>query len=370
MKLVLKSLKQISYEMVIESADITVEEFKKQIESKHGFEAKYLKLLYNGAVLADDKKLSDYNMADEHVIMMIYSKIKPINVKKEEEKKEETVPKEGDKLKKDDKKEDKKETQKAVVPAKNYDKEIQNLVDMGFSKDQATAAINAAKGNVTMAVEYLYNGIPSTAQTGANPQFHEFLDEDYEEDEDEEYEGGANILDILNPDVLSALDLKDPNTIKTIASVVKIITSQDSSQLPDILAEIEETNPEIIEFIKKHETVFRTELEKPLSEQDLVYFNNFAGAGPVEEAGDEYTSPVENPDLSNTDKEVIERLKGLGFTEEECVQAYLACDKNEMMAANFLIENKYKDMDVDCKLFLNLDDESELSQSSKKDDKK
>jgi UV excision repair protein RAD23 len=338
MKLILKSLKQISYDMEVSNTNIKVDEFKKQIESKHGLDSKSLKLVYSGSILEDNKLLSDYNLADGHVIMMISSKVKPINVKKEEEKKEEPVGVEGGKVESVNK-------PKEVVTVKSYDKEVQSLVDMGFTKDQSTAAINAAKGNVSLAIEYLYNGIPSSG--GGNPQLHEFLDED---EEDEEYEGGPLLDDLLSPEVLSGLNLNDPNTIKVIASVVKIITSQDSSQLPDILADIEETNPEILEFIKKHEATFREELEKPLSEQDLTYFNTYAGVAPGEVGGDEYSSnQVDNPELSNTDKDVIERLKGLGFTEEECVQAYFACDKNEMMAANFLIENKYKDMDVDCK---------------------
>lgn len=32
-------------------------------------------------------------------------------------------------------------------------------------------------------------------------------------------------------------------------------------------------------------------------------------------------------------------MKGLGFTEMQAAQAYMACDKNEMLAANFLFEN-------------------------------
>ena len=224
MKLIIKNLKQIPYEVEVKDDKITINELKLEIEKVHNFEASNLKLLFNGMVLDNGKTLENYQIKDENILIMMNARVKPKNIPQQEPPKEE-------------KKEDKKEIQqpqpqsqpKPQVPKieKDYTKEVNSLIEMGFEKNEAEAAIKASKGNVELAIEFLYNGIPENLpEENLAPQ---------EPNNDQ-------------PEI---------RELKKIASIIKVICAQQPNALEGILSSIENQDPQLMEILTQHEDEFK-----------------------------------------------------------------------------------------------------------------
>jgi UV excision repair protein RAD23 len=354
MKLTIKSLKQVPYDIEVESDSISVKDLKIQFEKAHGFDHSSLKLVFNGVILDDTKKLSDYNMKEGNVIVMMNIKVQP--KKKEEAKVEEKVP------------ENKQTTVSSSQPSainqpltqtqpstttkttnipkkqeKDYTPQVKELMDMGFPKAESEAAVKAARGDLSLAVEFLTNGIPE------NLSFPE---------------GEGTNLDVNSTSTNAVL--------KNISSIVKVLCYNNPSQLQNILLTLQQSSPELIELIKQNENEFKTLIQQPITEEDIRAFNEFnrqaqgglGGEGELPGFGSEVGEGGVNEGqsggnyikLSKHDYDAVNKLKELGFNEADALQAYFACDKNEEMAANLLWENKLReqgedqDFYIDCNL--------------------
>ena len=333
MKLIIKNLKQVVYNVEIPSEKSTILDLKKEIEKAHGFDSSALKLLKNGVILEDSKKLEDYQIKEETIIIMMISKVKPKNINSSSEI---SQPKKEEK-----KEENKKETKKPEKPKEkkqeqNFTQQINSLVDMGFERAQAEAAIKAAKGQIDLAIEYLYNGIPEGKTD------NDLTQEQQAQEEGEE--GGEDNNDNDDP-------------VKNVASIAKILCKNDPSTLATLLQNLQQTDSDLFNLIKEREEEFKNYLEQPIDNNDYKAFQNFGsqlgmaglpslGGGLGSLGGSSHGTGQRQIRLNLTqqDREAINRLKDLGnFSEAEVIQAYIACDKNEELTANFLFEQKLRD---------------------------
>lgn len=339
MKLILKTLKQQIHEVDVDDENSTVQDLKVMVEAKYGIKTETIKLVFNGNVLKDDATIKSNNITDGNTIVMIISKAKVQN-KPEEQQKTEVKPKPEEKVEQvkpsanpnvqqvPTGQSSAKKEQTSVSQPKDYTNEIKTLVEMGFPKEYAESAIKAAKGNVNIAIEFLYNGIPDV------PANEEAIPEGE----------GEGLTESTSPVEL----------VKRIGSVVKILCVNDPGQLQNIILELARTQPELVELIKQHEAIFKERINQPPNEEDYQIFQQFSsqhglarGQAGASRGGSGQGGRQDVIRLSKEEFEAVKRLKEFGFTEMEAAQAYFACDKNEELALNFLFE--MKNQESNCK---------------------
>lgn len=306
MKIVVKNLKQVEYNVEVESDKNTVKDLKDAIEKAHGFDANQLKLLHNGKVLENEKTLEDYQIKDENVVIMMNVKVKAKVDNPPPKQESASVPSS------EPPKQPSQPSQPVEQPQsnqQNYTEQINSLVEMGYEKSQVEAAINASRGNVELAIEFLTNGIRDVA-----PQEEEGQGEGPEDE--------------------------DSIKLKKNASILKVLCHKDPNKLITLLNNIKERQPDLYNLIKNNEAEFKRLLVEPINQDDLLTFRSFEQAI---RGGGSGRQGIEIR-FTKEEGEAIKRLKELGnFDQNEVIQAYIACDKNEEMTANYLFEQKFRE---------------------------
>ncbi|RXM95204.1 UV excision repair protein RAD23-like B, partial [Acipenser ruthenus] len=170
-----------------------------------------------------------------------------------------------------------------VMVTKAYENLVAEIMSMGYVREQVIAALRASYNNPDRAVEYLLTFLRN------QPQFQQ----------------------------------------------MRQIIQQNPALLPALLQQLGRDNPQLLQQITQHQERFVQMLNEPFGES--------AGEGEGEEAEGQGSSQTNYIQVTPQEKEAIERLKALGFPEGLVIQAYFACEKNENLAANFLLQQTFDD---------------------------
>lgn len=229
-----------------------------------------------------------------------------------------------------------------LVAGDNMDQIVQQLMDMGggsWDKDTVTRALRAAYNNPERAVDYLYSGIPEVAEIAVPvPNFQSNLESGGTEPtalaRDAPLSGVPNSspLNLFPQEALNAgagvgdgsLDfLRNNQQFQQLRSMVQA----NPQILQPMLQELSKQNPQLLRIIQEHHAEFLQLINEPVE----------GAEGDLFEQADEDMPHAIN--VTPAEQESIDRLEAMGFDRALVIEAFLACDRNEQLAANYLLEN-------------------------------
>ncbi|TKR82335.1 hypothetical protein L596_016075 [Steinernema carpocapsae] len=352
MLITFKTISQKSFQMELED-DVKIADLKARISKEQGeeeFPLETMKLIYNGKVYGDEETVGAMSFDKTKFVVVMNPKRKPapapVPAKETAAPVEKAAPAapaaEPSTSSAETRLQDVTTTTTATTPAttaptpaeqptevpEEHKATVEAIMGMGYERPQVILALKAAFWNADRAVEYLITGIPA----GAGAQ---------EAQSSEDVEMGENIS---REEVEAFMDTPQFNELRQ-------IVQENPSALPQILQEIQQLNPQLMGFIRDNQALFLERLNAPVEnmedveegEADQEVDNSQhvqQGAGGI--GGGPRTVTIA---LSQEEVAAVERIKDMGFPEALVIEAFIACDRNEDLAINYILthmENQYE----------------------------
>ncbi|XP_028274393.1 UV excision repair protein RAD23 homolog B [Parambassis ranga] len=382
MFITLKTLQQQTFKVEIDE-DETVKTLKERIEQEKGkdhFSVAGLKLIYAGKILSDDTALKEYKIDEKNFVVVMVTKPKTASAAPQpspaasapsttSSASSSSSDKPAEQASTDSKPEEKESSTAAEPPSTpvgssgvsvstnlineavsnlvtgpSYDAMVNEMMLMGYEREQVVAALRASFNNPDRAVEYLLTGIPGRGQGHATGP-----------DGESSSVSGTPALPTggisIPANTGSSPSAGGGNPLSFLRNqpqfhVMRQLIQQNTALLPALLQEIGRENPELLREISNHQEQFIQMLNEP--NPDAVPVGGGGGSGGVGGTGGPSSdapggSQMSYIQVTPQEKEAIERLKALGFPEGLVIQAYFACEKNENLAANFLLQQNFDD---------------------------
>lgn len=371
MKLTVKTLKGSHFEIRVQPID-TIMAVKKNIEDiqgKDNYPCGQQLLIHNGKVLKDETTLADNKVSEDGFLVVMLSKSKslgsagassaqpasstpsttapisnptPVPVPAPEAPAQAPASKSStsasDTATANPNTDNYSQAASNLVAGNNLEQTIQQLMDMGggnWDKETVTRALRAAYNNPERAVDYLYSGIPESAEV-AVPVAHFPTDQTTET-------GAAPVAPVSGGPNSSPLNMFPQETLSGAAAgglgsldflrnnqqfqALRSMVQSNPQILQPMLQELGKQNPHLLRLIQEHHAEFLQLINEPHegSEGDMF-----------DQAEQEMPHAI---NVTPAEQEAIERLEAMGFDRALVIEAFLACDRNEELAANYLLEN-------------------------------
>ncbi|XP_059197660.1 RAD23 homolog A, nucleotide excision repair protein b isoform X2 [Centropristis striata] len=229
-----------------------------------------------------------------------------------------------------------------LVTGPAYENLVSEIMSMGYEREQVVAALRASYNNPDRAVEYLLMGIPAEASDLPlqEPVRHSAPSNPPTPATQEPAQPPAvanRPVSGSQPPSAGGGSVSTGNPLEFLRDQpqfqqMRQIIQQNPALLPALLQQLGTDNPQLLQQITQHQQRFVQMLNEPQGED--------GGRVGAVAPGSPHTNLIQ---VTAQEKEAIERLKALGFPEGLVIQAYFACEKNENLAANFLLQQTWDD---------------------------
>ncbi|XP_078444844.1 rad23 UV excision repair protein family [Wolffia australiana] len=233
-----------------------------------------------------------------------------------------------------------------LVAGTGLEETIQQILDMGggtWDRDTVVRALRAAFNNPERAVEYLYSGIPETAEVppssaAAAPAAPAAAAVAPPQPAPAPRGPNANPLDLF-PQGLPNLgggggDGGGNSTLDFLRNspqfqAFRAMVQANPQILQPLLQELGRQNPQLVRMIQEHQADFLRLINEPVEGEGNVL-------GQLAAAAQQAVS------VTPEEREAIERLEAMGFDRALVLEVFFACNKNEELAANYLLDHGHE----------------------------
>ncbi|EIM82826.1 UV excision repair protein Rad23 [Stereum hirsutum FP-91666 SS1] len=394
MKITVKTLQQKVFQLDAEGSE-TVGDLKKKINDLQGHPVENQKIIYSGKVLPDDKTVESCNIKEKDFLVLMVSKPKATPAASSSTAAAPSTPA----APAPSTPQPAPATPAAPAPApaaaapaattpapaatpaqfgdmssfltgNALQSSIQNMVEMGFPRDQVLRAMRASYNNPDRAVEYLMTGIPEHLQAeaagpapGAAPaapapgstpaaapapaapapqpaaQQPAAPQNLFQLAQQQQQQGGAGVGAGALGGAPGAgagggggnFDLSALRDNPQIAQLRELV-AQNPALIQPLIQQLAGSNPQLAQLIAQNPEALFQLLG---GENGLDFEDDGEGGG--------LPPGAQVINITEEERQAIERLEALGFPRQAVIEAYFACDKNEELAANYLFEGGFDD---------------------------